>query len=55
MCAFNKLKFKGNSKITQIGLIKLGQALRNNTNIKEINLNGLVIPSNGVKYSIYHN
>jgi hypothetical protein len=54
MCAFSRLKLRGNAKITQIGLIKLGQALRNNASIREINLNGLTIPSNGVKYYLYY-
>ena len=54
MCAFSRLKLKGNTKITQIGLIKLGQALRNNASIREISLNGLTIPSNGVKYYLYY-
>jgi hypothetical protein len=49
MCRFTHLKLAGNQKITQIGLIKLGQSLRNNHTIKEINLHDLNIGSNGVK------
>lgn len=40
-CQFTKLKFKGNERITEVGVMKLGQSLRNKTFIKKINFNDL--------------
>ena len=50
ICRFTRLRLAGNDKITQVSILKLGQALRNKTFIKEINLNNLQIGSNGIKY-----
>lgn len=49
-CQFTKLKFKGNQRITEVGVMKLGQALRNKMFVKKISFNGLEIGSNGIKY-----
>lgn len=53
MCSFTKLRFAGNSKITQIGLIKLGHSLRNNKTIQQIDLHDLTIATNGIKYYFF--
>ena len=34
MCRFTKLRLGGNTKITQVGILKLGQSLRNKDFIK---------------------
>lgn len=49
-CAFSRLLFSGNSRISAVGIHKLGLSLQNFPTIKEINLHNLQIGQFGIKY-----
>jgi hypothetical protein len=53
-CAFTKLRLAGNSRISGVGVGKLGQSLQGFPEIEEISLRGVQVAPGGIKYLSPH-
>jgi len=51
-CSLTGLDFSGNRRITFIGAIALADALRNNSIVKKLLLNGITLEREGAKYQL---